>query len=164
MKTIIQTILTLSLISFIPSCSLHPKESGVEENIKSYSHTWDEIINKGNIQLFDSGFSPNVVYDNVTTHLSGIDDVKKYFGEYITGFSNRELKILETYGEDEHIIKRWSFTGTHTGDFAGIKATGKRITIEGVTIATMKHGKIIAERDYGDDLGLMQQLGVVPPL
>ena len=146
------------------SCFFSHKESVEEENIKAYSHTRDEIVNKGNIKLFDTDFSPNVVYDNVTTHLEGIDDVKKYFSEYVTGFSNREFKVLEIYGQDEHVIKRWSFTGTHTGNFAGIKATGKRITVEGVTIATMSHGKIVAERDYSDDLGLMQQLGVVPKI
>jgi steroid delta-isomerase-like uncharacterized protein len=162
MKKIIQVNLLAALFFITCSCSSNYKNSIVEDNIGSYSHTWDEIVNRGDIKLFDSAFSPNVVYDNVTTHLEGIDDVKKYFGEYITGFSNRVFKILEIYGQDDRVIKRWSFTGTHTGDFAGIKATGKRITVEGMTIATMKDGKIVAERDYADDLGLMQQLGVVP--
>jgi hypothetical protein len=164
MKKIFQKGLLFTILIAAASCSATYKHSVTEANVKSYAHTWDEIINKGNIKLFDSDFSPNVVYDNVTTHLQGIDDVKKYFGEYVTGFSNRDFKVLEIYGEDDHIIKRWSFTGTHTGDFAGIKATGRRITVEGVTIAKMKMGKIIAERDYADDLGLMQQLGVIPAM
>lgn len=146
------------------SCASTYKHSAEEDNLKSYAHTWDEIVNKGNVKLFDSDFSPNVSYDNVTTHLEGIDDVKKYFSEYVTGFSNRDFKVLEIYGKGDHVIKRWSFTGTHTGNFGGIKPTGKRITVEGVTIATMKMGKIVAERDYADDLGLMQQLGVIPPM
>ena len=164
MKKIIQTGLALTILFLTVSCSSTNKHSVTDDNVKSYAHTWDEIVNKGNLKLFDSDFSPNVVYDNVTTHLQGIDDVKKYFGEYVTGFSNREFKVLEIYGEGDHVIKRWSFTGTHTGDFAGIKATGKRITVEGVTIAKMKMGKIIAERDYADDLGLMQKLGVIPAM
>lgn len=164
MKKIIQTCLLLAVVLLANSCLSSQKRSETEENIQSYSHTWNEIVNKGNVKLFDTDFSANVVYDNVTTHLEGIDDVKKYFGEYITGFSNRSFKILEIYGQGSRIIKRWSFTGTHTGNFAGIKATGKRVTVEGITIATMSHEKIIAERDYTDDLGLMQQLGVVPKL
>ena len=163
MKKTFQSCLLLASVLLISSCYFK-KHSIVEENIRSYSHTWDEIVNKGNVKLFDTDFSPNVVYDNVTTHLEGIDDVKKYFSEYVTGFSNRSFKILEIYGQGNRIIKRWSFTGTHTGNFAGIKATGRKITVEGITIATMSHNKIIAERDYSDDLGLMQQLGVVPKL
>ncbi|MEO7524462.1 MAG: ester cyclase [Ferruginibacter sp.] len=164
MQKIYQTGLIITLMIGTFSCSLNHKDEVAENNVKSYKHIWDEIMNKGNIKLFDSGFSPNVMYDNVTTHLKDIDEVKKYFGEYITGFSNRDFKVLEAYGQGDHVIKRWSFTGTHTGNFAGIKATGKRITVEGVTIATMKMGKIIAERDYADDLGMLQKLGVIPVL
>lgn len=164
MKNKYYICLLLSVSFLAASCFSSKKRSVTEENIKSYSRTWDEILNKGNVKLFDTDFSPNVFYDNVTTHLEGIDDVKKYFGEYITGFSNRQFKVLEIYGEDDRVIKRWSFTGTHTGGFAGIKATGKRITVEGVTIAVIKYGKIVTERDYTDDLGLMQQLGVIPKI
>jgi steroid delta-isomerase-like uncharacterized protein len=149
---------------FITACSSLKTDTTVEDNIKSYSHTWDEIVNKGDLKLFDSAFAPTVIYDNVTTHLQGIADVKKYFSEYVTGFTNRDFKVLEIYGQGERVIKRWSFTGTHTGDFAGIKPTGKRITVEGVTIARMVNGKITEERDYADDLGLLQKLGVIPPM
>ncbi|MEP6467251.1 MAG: ester cyclase [Parafilimonas sp.] len=164
MKKIIQTWPLFTILFLAASCSHGSKGSVTDENVKSYAHTWDEIVNKGNVKLFDTNFSPNVVYDNVNTHLQGIDDVKKYFEEYITGFSNREFKVLEIYGDGDHVIKRWSFTGTHTGDFAGIKPTGKRITVEGVTIAKMKMGKVVAERDYADDLGLMEKLGVIPAM
>lgn len=154
---------------FIPAflltgCSPQEKKDVVSENIRIYSDTWDEIANKGNLQMFDSTFASTIIYDNVATHLQGVDAVRKYFSEYVTGFSNRDFKVLEIYGQGDHVIKRWSFTGTHTGDFAGIKPTGKRITVEGVTIAKMLNGKIIEERDYADDLGLMQKLGVIPPL
>lgn len=158
-------VVCLSIIWICNSgCGSPGKNQHVEENIRSYSITWDEIANKGNLQFFDSAFAPSVTYDNVTTHLQGIDAVRKYFSEYVTGFSNRDFKVLEIYGQGDHVIKRWSFTGTHTGDFAGIKPTGKRITVEGVTIAKMVNGKITEERDYADDLGLLQKLGVIPPL
>ncbi|MFT3910270.1 MAG: ester cyclase [Ferruginibacter sp.] len=161
MKKTFHSCVLLALVLLISSCYFK-KHSIVDDNTRFYSHTWDEILNRGNVKLFDTDFSPNVIYDNVTTHLEGIDDVKKYFAEYITAFSNRSFKILEIYGQGNRVIKRWSFTGTHTGSFAGIKATGKKVTVEGITIAVMSQDKIIAERDYTDDLGLMQQLGVVP--
>jgi predicted ester cyclase len=57
-----------------------------------------------------------------------------------------------------------TFKGTHTGELSGIQATGKRVSVIGATLARMVDGKITEERDYGDDLGLLQQLGVVPQL
>jgi hypothetical protein len=134
----------------------------VEKNIRFYSHVWDEIVNKGNTKMFDSAFSPAVVYNNVNAHLVGLPDFKKYYSEFLTGFSEREFKVLEIYGQGDKIIKRWSFKGKNTGDFAGMPATGKFITLEGVTIAKIEDGKIVEERDYMDDLGLMVQLGRIP--
>jgi steroid delta-isomerase-like uncharacterized protein len=153
-------VVLLVVAGLLASCTRDP----VDDNIKMYSHAWDEIVNKGNMKMFDSAFSPSVIYDNVTTHIEGLAGVKKYFGEYVTGFSNREFKVLEIYGQGERVIKRWSFSGTHTGEFAGMPATGRKIIVEGVTIARIIGGKIAEERDYSDDLGMMQQLGAIPPL
>ncbi|MBS1744158.1 MAG: ester cyclase [Bacteroidetes bacterium] len=164
MKCIYKYLALFLFAAGIVSCSSMYSYKNANEKAMAYSHTWNEIINKGNVALFDSAFSPNIVYDNANTHLQGIDDFKKYFEEYITGFSNRDFEILEIYSSGDRVIKRWSFTGTHTGAFAGIKPTGRKITIEGVTIATIRMGKIVAERDYLDDLGLMQKLGVIPAL
>lgn len=154
----------LSAVLTIISCASPKADNTVEQNIKNYTRTWDEIVNKGDLKQFDSVFAPTVIYDNVAIHLQGVNDVRNYFSEFITGFTNRDFKVLEIYGQGERVIKRWSFTGTHTGDFAGIKPTGKRITVEGVTIARMVNGKITEERDYADDLGLMQKLGLIPPM
>ena len=54
--------------------------------------------------------------------------------------------------------------GTHTGELNGIPATGKKVKATGATIARIVDGKIVEERDYVDDLGLLQQLGVIPRL
>ncbi len=146
----------------LASCS-YKTEGPETKNIKFYSYVWDEIINKGNTKLFDSAFTKDVSYDNVTTHLDGLDDFKKYYLPFVTSFSNRDFRVLEIYGQGEKVIKRWAFTGTHTAEFAGIPATNKKITVEGVTIARIVNGKIAEERDYMDDLGFLTQLGVIPP-
>ncbi len=53
-------------------------------------------------------------------------------------------------------------TGTHAGDLMGIPPTGRRIEVSGITISRFAGGKIAEEWHQGDDLGMMQQLGVVP--
>ncbi|MBV8138197.1 MAG: ester cyclase [Deltaproteobacteria bacterium] len=52
--------------------------------------------------------------------------------------------------------------GTHLGDMMGVAATGKAITLTGITIYRIAGGKIQEAWDYFDVLGLMQQLGVGP--
>jgi predicted ester cyclase len=46
----------------------------------------------------------------------------------------------------------------------GIPATGKEVTVSGITISRVKNGKVVEEWSNWDTLGMLQQLGVVPEL
>jgi steroid delta-isomerase-like uncharacterized protein len=96
--------------------------------------------------------------------LTGVDQAKQYYGSILRAFSGIEFVIEDAFGQGDKLIKRWVFRGTHTGELNGIPATGKRISLVGVTLVRMVNGKIAEERDYADDLGLLQQLGVIPQL
>ncbi len=134
----------------------------VEDNIKMYTNVWDEILNKGNIDMIDAHFASNYVNKTVTSTVSGKAEAKEYFGAFLTGFSDIKFVVNEIFGVDDRLVKQWTFSGTHTGDFSGISPTGKRITLKSVTIARIKNDKIEEELDYMDDLGFLQQLGVMP--
>ena len=58
-------------------------------------------------------------------------------------------------------MTRWTARGTHTGEFQGIPATGKAIRMTGTDIDRIVDGKIVECWAHLDELGLMQQLGVV---
>lgn len=172
MKKLINAILKASslflLIAVIltTGCQQQPDNSNsqVEDNIKLYTNVWDGILNKGNIDLIDTHFASNYVNKTVTSIVSGKTEAKEYFGAFLTGFSDIEFVVNEIFGVDDRLVKQWTFSGTHTGDFSGISPTGKRITLKGVTIARIKNDKIEEELDYMDDLGFLQQLGVIPQM
>ena len=69
--------------------------------------------------------------------------------------------VKETFASGDKLTKYWKFKGTHTGDFMGIPATGKTISVEGCTIARMVNGKIVEERDFMDNMDFMKQLGLL---
>ena len=52
--------------------------------------------------------------------------------------------------------------GTHQGEFNGVPATGKTVTISGIDIWRVRDGKIVENQQVVDNLGLLQQLGAVP--
>ena len=139
----------IALAFFFTSCA--PKQQtqtastdSVSTNIKMYTHTWDEIINHGKLDLFnDSNFTTDVIM-HIHPDIVGIDSVRAYYANYLTGFSNIQ------------------FTGKHTGAFFGIPATGKDVNVEGATLVKMRDGKIAEEQDFFDNLSLMQQLGQIP--
>jgi steroid delta-isomerase-like uncharacterized protein len=53
-------------------------------------------------------------------------------------------------------------SGTHAGDFPGMPATGKRLSVRGSTILELEAGKIRRESDYWDAATFMRQVGLLP--
>jgi len=158
LKVFIPVFVALLLMS----CS-NP-DSKVKDNIKMYTHTWDEILNKGNLDMFDTNFSPNYTNKTVTNTVNGPAEGKKYFGAFLKGFSDINFVVDEIFGSGDRVVKRWTFSGTHTGEFSGVAPTGKRISVKGVSVTRIVDGKIEEELDYMDDLGFLQQLGVIPEI
>jgi len=158
----------LFLMTFILStgCQQQSDNSNdqVEDNIKMYTNVWDEILNKGNIDIIDTHFASNYVNKTVSSTVNGQAEAKEFFGAFLTGFSDINFVVDEIFGVDDRVVKIWTFNGTHTGEFAGIPATGNKITLKGVSVARIVDGKIAEELDYMDDLGFLQQLGVIPPM
>lgn len=127
-----------------------------------YTETWDEIINKGNLALFnDTRFDKNITLIMSPENVIGVENVKAFYANYITGFSNIGFTIVDVFGQGDKIVKHWNFKGKHTGDFFGIPATGKSVDIDGITLVKMKNGKIAREQDFMDNLAFMQQLGLM---
>jgi len=172
MKKIIPAILKSAslflVIAFVISagCQQQTDNSNdqVEDNIKMYTNVWDEILNKGNIDMIDTHFASNYVNKTVSSTVNGQAEAKEFFGAFLTGFSDINFVVDEIFGVDDRIVKRWTFNGTHSGEFAGIPATNNKITLKGVSVARIVDGKIVEELDYMDDLGFLQQLGAIPPM
>lgn len=140
------------------------KEDPVVANIKMYTHVWDEIINKEKLDMFnDSNFTKDVVMHASPNDIVGIDSARAYYANYLTGFSNIIFTIKDVVGQGDKLVKQWNFKGTHTGNFFGIPATGKKVSLDGVTLVRMSNGKIAEERDFFDNMDFMTQLGLMPP-
>ncbi len=157
--------LTLITISLITGCTSKQQEKAdpMEANIKMYTHVWDEIINKGKLDLFnDSNFTKDLVMHEGAVDVVGIDSARAYYANFLAGFSDISFIIKDVFGQGNKIVKYWNFKGIHSGVFVGIPSTGKTVNIDGVTLVRMENGKIAEERDFIDNLEFMQQLGVIP--
>ena len=162
-------LLTLS-ISILTACNNSKSETAKEttvdsvaENIKMYSRVWDDIINKGKLTEFnETNFTKSITMHASPNDIIGIDSARVYYANYLTGFSNITFTIKDVFGMGNKLVKHWNFKGTHTGVFFGIKATGKKVDIDGVTLVRMENVKIAEERDFLDNLEFMQQLGLIP--
>lgn len=152
----------LLAIALLSISTVIAQKSNIEKDLKMYEQVWNDIVNKGQIDLInDKNFDPSITQINASGNIVGIADFKAYYQNFITGFSDIKFTVVDAFGQGDKIVKHWRFEGNHTGDFFGIPATGKSVKVEGVTLVKMKNGRIVQEQDFMDNGVLMQQLGLV---
>jgi SnoaL-like polyketide cyclase len=78
-----------------------------------------------------------------------------------SAFSNIEHPIEDMVGERDEVAVRLRMEGTHTGDFMGVPASGKRFSVEGTAFLRIAGGKVAQFWGFLDQLGLMQQIGAL---
>ena len=158
-KQFIAAILGVFILS--SSSLFAQKESIANKNIKFYSRVWDVVINEGRINILDTAYAAGMILHTVP-ETKGKANCIAYYQNYITGFSNRQFTIRETFAQGNKLTKFWQFKGKHTGSFFGIPATNKDVDVIGCTIATIENGVITEERDFMDNLEFFRQLGLMP--
>ena len=76
-------------------------------------------------------------------------------------FPDLVVTVQDQVAEQDKVVTRWSAAGTHAGDFAGVPATGRRVTVTGIHIHRVRHGRLIEHWEELDLLGVLRQLGVL---
>jgi len=84
-------------------------------------------------------------------------------GDLLLGaFSDIELDVQDVIAEDDKVLVRLNFRGVHSGNFGPHSATGKRFDVMVLDLFRMKDGKIAEQWPAIDNLGLQQQIGLLP--
>jgi steroid delta-isomerase-like uncharacterized protein len=122
----------------------------------------DEAQTKGNLDAVDEFLAKSFIDHSALPGFSpDRDGVKQLFAVFRTAFPDFRAVIHDQIAEGDKVVTRKTFHGTHQGEFFGIPATGKQVTIEVIDIVQFGNGKIIDHWNVVNQLGLMQQLGVI---
>lgn len=137
-----------------------------EEN-KAIIRRWlDEGWTKGNLavadELIDSNFTVHGAGGQAVP--SGPEGVKQLVIEWRTGFPDGQMIIDDLFAEEDKVVIRMTWRGTHKGEFYGIAPTGKQVNVTSIGIDRVANGKIIEGWGEVDMLGMYQQLGAIPPI
>jgi steroid delta-isomerase-like uncharacterized protein len=82
---------------------------------------------------------------------------------FAVAFPDAQIAIEGSVSEGDLVASRWTITGTHRGEFQGVLATGRQIVMPGVDFSRVVDGKIAEHWSQFDVVGVMQQLGAMPP-
>ena len=88
--------------------------------------------------------------------------LKQHIADGEAAFPHYELVTEDLFAEGDKVVLRFSWRGTHEGNFMGIPATGKKINVPGIIIYRVADNKIVEHWMHVDSMMLMQQLGVQP--
>lgn len=138
------------------------KKSDIEKN-KDFIQTYTaDFWNKQNIAAFEKYFTADFILHNADGDLNG-EQFKGFCQANFTAFPDLNVTTNDLIAEGDKVVKVWTVNGTHNGDFMGIPATGKPIVVKGIEMFRIAEGKIAEIWLSMDNLGMMQQLGVIPP-
>ena len=121
-------------------------------------------INAGDID----GFGQQLAEDFVEREeLPGIpptkDGVVQYFKVMLAAFPDMRMHVDDVIASGDKAVARVRVTGTNTGEFMGMPATGKSVAVKLIDITRFGDDGLAREH-WGvvDQLAMMQQLGVIP--
>ncbi len=134
----------------------------LEQNKKIALGVSQAIMN-GDWEKVDELLDDNFIYVG-----DGADPINKqqYIGfmrgVLCTAMTDMDMKFLRVIAEDDLVAVEYTNEMTHTGEFFGVPATAKRVIGTGHFIREVKNGKVTAEWQTTNALGLMRQLGAIP--
>lgn len=113
------------------------------------------------VALWRPGGRENVRGQVDTTAPEG---VRAFLGGIFASFPDFTFDVLETTVQKDRAAVRWQASATFTGEpFQGIEATGATIEIEGIDVLIVRGGQIVENNAFADGMGLIRQLGLLPP-
>jgi steroid delta-isomerase-like uncharacterized protein len=127
-------------------------------------HMFDKAFNQGNLAAIDELVAP----DGISHHLSwGMPanrmGLKQLIAMLRTAFPDLQCTIEDEIIAGDKIAAHWTMRGTHKGLFLGNSPTNKPILVQGLIYARTNNNQIIENWTMIDQMGVLQQLGLVPP-
>jgi steroid delta-isomerase-like uncharacterized protein len=137
--------------------------SGHDDNKALVWRYYEEVLNGRRVDVLDEIAAEDYVeHDPFPGQGNGRDDLKARVRLLLAAFDPDRFTIEDTVAEGDRVVVRWTSTGTHSGEFMSIPATGRDFTISGIDIHAVRDERMAEHWHVVDQLGQMQQLGLIP--
>jgi steroid delta-isomerase-like uncharacterized protein len=125
----------------------------------------DALFTRGEPAAVDRYLAPGFVnhdpFPGFTPDREGLRQTALVFRQAFPDWHSR-LEVL--IAEGDLVAERFTARGTHQGELLGVPPTGHQVTLAGINIFRVQDGKLLERWGRTDDLGLLQQLGIVPAM
>jgi steroid delta-isomerase-like uncharacterized protein len=135
---------------------------GLSENKKLTERYFEELLNKGNLDVAAEILASNFVFENPPNRVEGADAFNQMIMGLRSAFPDMRFFIEDEIAEGNKVVTRWRYTGTQHGAFLGNPPTQKRFDVTGIDIFQIEGQKVQRIWVNMDLLGQAQQLGWIP--
>lgn len=116
---------------------------------------------EGYLDMFDR----SVVFHGLSRKLKpGVAGLRDYYAQLRQGFPDMRIVSEDVIASGEKIANRYTFYGTHRGEYAGFAPTNKFVVSPGIVVNLFRAGKCIETWQSADTFGFLSQIGAVPSL
>lgn len=124
----------------------------------------DDIINAHNpvaaARYYGSDYSTRNPIPGRKPGLAGLTEA---LGEFLTAFPDAEETVEDVIAQGDQVAAVGTIQGTHRAPFAGMAATGRRVTVRIFEFHRVVDGKIRSGWVFLDMMGLLAQIGPATP-
>ncbi len=135
-----------------------------EANKRHVRRFFEEVWSTGNVALRDSFLAADY-----RGHVAGSAEPldREGWAAWFTGFRqafpDARFTVEDMIAEGDRVAARLTMRGTHRGELNGIPPTGREVVVTGMSIERVVDGRIVEGWNENDALGMLGQLGVLPP-
>ena len=133
----------------------------IETNKAIVRRYFDQVLNEQRHDLAEEFLAENIELHG-SSLAPGLDVVRQWFTMFAAAFPDGHNTVEDLVAEGDRVVARTIFNGTNEAEMQGIPATGKKVSMPGITIFRLDNGKIAEGWVLNDNLSLMQQLGAIP--
>ena len=121
---------------------------------------YDEVWVKGNVDAIDDLCAPDYVDHTPADDSAQLERLKRVAGVYRDTATEVELELDVLVGEGDDVAAFWTMRWTQQGEFFGVPADGKRLTLRGAQFFRLRDGAIAETWHVDDYVRLFGQLGL----
>jgi steroid delta-isomerase-like uncharacterized protein len=167
MKNLIYVLFIAAIASSCNAPSGQGNNNKTEANREKTKQFYEQVMNAHNTAAIDSFCTTDFVDHNPDPGHSGkgIEDLKKSLADMMAAFPDFKADVKFTVASGDTVVTYVTMSGTNSGPFAGMPASNKQFSMDGMDMIIIKDGKATDRYGFFDSMKMMQDLGMMggPP-
>ncbi|MFD1538904.1 ester cyclase [Nonomuraea guangzhouensis] len=141
--------------------------AGQEVRNKETYHRFHDAVNSGDLEIISKAIDEFIHPDGrfhtaEPTDMPAVQAQKRIWGVLLRAFPDIHVTMEDLLAEGDKIVARQTVTGTNSGEYRGMPATGKSVIYQEIFIARFADGQIIDIWGVVDLYSQLRQLGLIP--